>query len=400
MSAPARLRLVHVTTVPDSLLFLDGQPRYLRARGFEVVAVSSPGAALERFQRAEEVACHTVAMARAITPWRDLVALLRLTLLLRRLRPDIVDAHTPKGGLLGMLAATLARVPVRIYHLHGLRFLTAEGSQRRLLRLTEGIAAGLATRVLCVSRSLAEVAGAEGIAPRGKLEVLLGGSINGVDAAGRFRRPTPHEVTAARAALGLPAGARVIGFVGRLVREKGIVELASAWRRLREAMPDLWLALVGPLENQDPVPAEVVATLRADPRVLMAGQDWDTPRWYRAMDVVALPTYREGFGVVSIEAGAMALPVVTTTVTGCVDAVVDGITGTLVPPRDDRALEAALRAYLDDPALRLRHGLAARERVLREFDQPRLWSALHQAYLAEAARAGRLPLALTEPGPV
>ncbi len=400
MSAPARLRLVHVTTVPDSLLFLDGQPRYLRARGFEVVAVSSPGAALERFQRAEEVACHTVAMARAITPWRDLVALLRLTLLLRRLRPDIVDAHTPKGGLLGMLAATLARVPVRIYHLHGLRFLTAEGSQRRLLRLTEGIAAGLATRVLCVSRSLAEVAGAEGIAPRGKLEVLLGGSINGVDAAGRFRRPTPHEVTAARAALGLPAGARVIGFVGRLVREKGIVELASAWRRLREAMPDLWLALVGPLENQDPVPAEVVATLRADPRVLMAGQDWDTPRWYRAMDVVALPTYREGFGVVSIEAGAMALPVVTTTVTGCVDAVVDGITGTLVPPRDDRALEAALRAYLDDPALRLRHGLAARERVLREFDQPRLWSALHQAYLSEAARAGRLPLALTEPGPV
>ncbi|HYS83189.1 MAG TPA: glycosyltransferase family 4 protein [Anaeromyxobacteraceae bacterium] len=400
MSAPARLRLVHVTTVPDSLLFLDGQPRYLRARGFEVVAVSSPGAALERFQRAEEVACHTVAMARAITPWRDLVALLRLTLLLRRLRPDIVDAHTPKGGLLGMLAATLARVPVRIYHLHGLRFLTAEGSQRRLLRLTEGIAAGLATRVLCVSRSLAEVAGAEGIAPRGKLEVLLGGSINGVDAAGRFRRPTPHEVTAARAALGLPAGARVIGFVGRLVREKGIVELASAWRRLREAMPDLWLALVGPLENQDPVPAELVATLRADPRVLMAGQDWDTPRWYRAMDVVALPTYREGFGVVSIEAGAMALPVVTTTVTGCVDAVVDGITGTLVPPRDDRALEAALRAYLDDPALRLRHGLAARERVLREFDQPRLWSALHQAYLAEAARAGRLPLALTEPGPV
>jgi len=400
VSAPARLRLVHVTTVPDSLLFLDGQPRYLRARGFEVVAVSSPGAALERFQRAEEVACHTVAMARAITPWRDLVALLRLTLLLRRLRPDIVDAHTPKGGLLGMLAATLARVPVRIYHLHGLRFLTAEGSQRRLLRLTEGIAAGLATRVLCVSRSLAEVAGAEGIAPRGKLEVLLGGSINGVDAAGRFRRPTPHEVTAARAALGLPAGARVIGFVGRLVREKGIVELASAWRRLREAMPDLWLALVGPLENQDPVPAEVVATLRADPRVLMAGQDWDTPRWYRAMDVVALPTYREGFGVVSIEAGAMALPVVTTTVTGCVDAVVDGITGTLVPPRDDRALEAALRAYLDDPALRLRHGLAARERVLREFDQPRLWSALHQAYLSEAARAGRLPLALTEPGPV
>ncbi len=400
MNTPAQLRLVHVTTVPESLLFLGGQPRYLRERGFEVVTVSSPGAALERFQRAEEVTCHTVAMARAITPWQDLVALGRLTLLLRRLRPDIVDTHTPKGGVLGMMAAALTGVPVRIYHLHGLRFLTAEGMQRRFLRLTDRIAAALATRVLCVSRSVAEVAEAEGVAPHGKLAVLLGGSINGVDATGRFRRPTAGEVDATRAALGLPAGARVIGFVGRLVREKGVVELARAWSRLREAMPDLWLALVGPLEDQDPVPAEVVAALRADPRVLMAGQDWDTPRWYSAMDVVALPSYREGFPVVPLEAAAMALPVVSTTVPGCVDAVVDGVTGTLVPPRDDRALEAALRAYLDDPALRLRHGTAARERVLRDFDQPRIWSALRQAYLAEASRAGRLPLALTGPGPI
>ncbi|HEX7624786.1 MAG TPA: glycosyltransferase family 4 protein [Anaeromyxobacteraceae bacterium] len=400
MNPPARLRLVHVTTVPDSLLFLGGQPRYLRERGFEVVAVSSPGAALERFQRAEEVACHTIAMARAITPWRDLVALVRLTLLLRRLRPDIVDAHTPKGGLLGMIAAALAGVPVRIYHLHGLRFLTAEGLQRRLLRLTERIAAALSTRILCVSHSIAAAAEQDDLVEPGKLTVLLGGSINGVDAGGRFQRPTSGESAAARAELGIPTSARVIGFVGRVVRGKGVVELARAWGRLRETMPDLWLLLVGPLEDQDPIPAEVVAALRADPRVLMAGQDWDTPRWYRAMDVVALPTYREGFPVVPLEAAAMALPVVSTTVAGCVDAVVDGTTGTLVPPRDDGALEAALRAYLDDPGLRRRHGEAARERVLRDFDQPRLWSALHQAYLTEAARAGRAPLALAGTGPI
>ncbi|GEJ56256.1 glycosyltransferase family 4 protein [Anaeromyxobacter diazotrophicus] len=386
------LRLLHVTTVPESLLFLTGQPGYLRGRGFEVAAVSSPGPALERFERAEGVVVHRVPMARAITPGRDLVALVRLVLLMRRLRPDLVDAHTPKGGLLGMLAAWLAGVPVRVYHVHGLRFLTATGLARRLLRTTERLAAALATRVLCVSRSVAELAVAEGVAPPEKVSVLLGGSINGIDAAGRFRAPSPEQAAAARAALGLPERARVLGFVGRLVREKGVVELWRAWTVLREELPDLRLVLVGPLEPQDPIPSEVVASLAGDPRVLLAGQDWDTPRYFRAMDVLALPSYREGFPVVPLEAAAMGLPVVSTRVPGCVDAVVDGVTGTLVPARDAAALTGALRAYLADPALRRRHGEAARARVLRDFAQERLWSALHDAYVEQVARAGRAPL--------
>ncbi|HEX8907767.1 MAG TPA: glycosyltransferase family 4 protein [Anaeromyxobacteraceae bacterium] len=390
---PRPLRLVHVTTVPESLFFLRGQPRYLRQRGFEVTAVSSPGESLERFRRDEEVCAHAVPMARAITPARDLVALARLTDLLRRLRPDIVDAHTPKGGLLGMLAARLAGVPVRIYHLHGLRYLTARGLSRRVLRLTERLSAALATRVLCVSRSVADVAAAEGVVPAGKLGVLLGGSINGVDAANRFVPPTPAEAASARAALGIPAGAPVLGFVGRLVREKGIVELWRAWSSLREELPELRLVLVGPLEPPDPLPREVQAGLEGDARVLMAGLRWDTPRYFRALDVLALPSYREGFPVVPLEAAAMGLPVVATRVPGCVDAIVDGVTGTLVPPRDPAALASALRAYLADPELRRRHGAAARARVLRDFDQERIWSALHLEYLEQAAQAGRIPLA-------
>lgn len=390
---PRPLRLVHVTTVPESLFFLRGQPRYLRQRGFEVTAVSSPGEILERFGRDEEVRAHAVPMARAITPARDLVALARLTALLRRVRPDIVDAHTPKGGLLGMLAARLAGVPVRIYHLHGLRYLTARGLSRRVLRLTERLSAALATRVLCVSRSVADVAAAEGVVPAGKLGVLLGGSINGVDAAGRFVPPSPGEAASARAALGIPADAPVLGFVGRLVREKGIVELWRAWSSLREELPALRLVLVGPLEPWDPLPREVQAGLEGDARVLMAGLRWDTPRYFRALDVLALPSYREGFPVVPLEAAAMGLPVVATRVPGCVDAIVDGVTGTLVPPRDPAALAAALRAYLADPELRRRHGAAARARVLRDFDQERIWSALHLEYLEQAAHAGRIPLA-------
>lgn len=390
------MRLLHVTTIPETLLFLGGQPGFLRERGFEVHAVSSPGPLLDKFAADEGVQVHAVAMERAITPARDAVAVARLCRLFASIRPDVVDAHTPKAGLLGMVAARLAGVPVRIYHLHGLRYLTARGSLRRVLLTTERIAAALATSVVCVSHSVAAVAVQDGVVPRRKVKVLLGGSINGVDAARFTPAAGDEERRAARAALGLPPGARVLGFVGRIVREKGIVELFEAWRVLRAEFPDLHLVLVGPREPNDPIPRDVAAALDADPRVRCAGVDWDTPRWFRAMDVLALPSWREGFPVVPLEAAATALPVVATIVPGCVDAVVNGVTGRLVPPRHPAALAAAVRSYLADPALRASHGAAARARVLAEFEQRRIWSALHGEYLSALAGRER-PLLTTAP---
>jgi glycosyltransferase involved in cell wall biosynthesis len=387
--AAARRRLVHVTTTAETLKFLTGQAAVLRARGVDVHAVSSPGPLLDAFGRDEAVPCTAVAMARRPAPLRDLVALARLVRVLRRVRPDVVDAHTPKAGLLAIAAAWLARVPVRIYHLHGLRYATARGPARRLLRTTEWIAAALSTRVLSVSHSVAREAIADGLVPAWKIGVVLGGSIGGVDAQ-RFRPADEGERRAARQALRLPPDARVIGFVGRLVRDKGVGELAAAWRLLREEDPAARLVVLGPREEGDPLPPAVLAGLAADPRVVLAGVDWDTPRYFAAMDVVTLPSYREGFPVVPLEAAAMALPVVATRVAGCVDAVVDGVTGALVPPGDVGALRAALAAYLGDPERRRRHGEAARARVLREFDRRRIWEALAGEY-ARAARDGATP---------
>lgn len=378
-----KVRLVHVTTVPMSLMFLRGQVGFMRGRGVEISAVSSPGPELDAFARSEGVAVRAVEMPRRITPLRDLVSVARLRRVLREIRPAIVHAHTPKGGLLGMIAATLAGVPVRVYHMRGLPLMTASGLKRRLLRATEALSCRLAHQVFCVSHSLRAVAVEEGVCPPAKIRVLLAGSGNGVDASGRFNPDAvgPRARTETRARFGIPADASVIGFVGRLVRDKGLVELASAWQQLREDFPEARLLLVGPWEPQDPVPAEIRTRLESDPRVHLAGSDWNTPPLYAAMDLVALPTYREGFPNVPLEAAAMGLPVVATRIPGCVDAVWDGATGTLVPPRDGDALARALRAYLADRLLRQQHGCAGRERVLREFQQETLWEALYQEYL-------------------
>lgn len=389
-AAARPLRLVHLTAVPDMLLFLSGHLADLAAHGFEVTVVSSPGPLLDRIAAEEGVARVAIPISREITPLRDLGSLWRLVRTFRALRPDVVDVHTLKAGLLGIMAARVAGVPVRVYHVHGLRHVTTAGFRRALLRACERVTSGLATRVLCVSRSVARVALSEGLVPARRTTVLLGGSIAGVDAAGRFAAPRDEgERRAARAAAGLPPDARVLGFVGRLVRDKGVAELAAAWRTLRESHPDLRLVVVGEREAGDPIPDELADALARDPRVRLAGYDRDTPRWYRAMDVVALPTHREGFPVVPLEAAAMGLPVVATAIPGCVDAVVDGVTGTLVPVGDAAALAAAVRAYLDDPALRRRHGEAGRRRALQDYDRRRLWDALREEYLRLGAAAAR-----------
>jgi glycosyltransferase involved in cell wall biosynthesis len=172
----------------------------------------------------------------------------------------------------------------------------------------------------------------------------------------------------------------VLGFVGRLTREKGIAELYQAWRSLSGRKPHLHWLVVGPFDDADPVPLPVAEAMRADPRIHLAGLTWDTPRLFGAMDVVALPSHREGFPVVLLEAAAMALPVVASRATGCADAVVDGVTGTLVDVGDAATLERALARYLDDAELRRSHGEAARRRVLADFRPEPLHLAVQELY--------------------
>lgn len=377
----APIRIVHVTTVPMSLRFLRGQIAHMQQRGFEVIAVSSPGPELERFGQEQGIEVIGIEMPRAITPLRDARALVELTRTLRRLRPAIVHAHTPKGGLLGMLSAKLAGIPVRVYHMRGLPMLTAQGARRALLSLTERVACRAAHQVISVSTSIKEIAVAEHLCPPMKIATLGAGSGNGVDAS-RFdpQRVAPGTRVATRERYGIPSDALVIGFVGRLVQDKGVMELVDALQELFAAHPKLHLLLVGMLEERDAIPRRVRQEVESNPRIHWRGEDWDTPPLYAAMDLVALPTYREGFPNVPLEAAAMKLPIVATDIPGCRDAIVHETTGILIPPRDTQALAAALRRYIDDDSLRARHGEAARTRVLENFRQEVIWNALHGVY--------------------
>lgn len=376
------VRIIHSTTVPGTFGFFHGMFRDLQRRGYAVTAISSPGPRLAAFGEQEGCTTWPVDLRRSISPGPDLVTVFRLWRYFRDTKPAVVHAHTPKAGLLCMIAATFARVPVRIYHIHGFPFMTARGWRRWLLRTTERVSATLATQVFSVSQGIREVAIGESICPAHKVRVLLHGSINGIDAAERFNpaRIAANEVAAIRAAQRLPTAAPVIGFVGRLVGDKGIAELHAAWTELREEFPAVHMVLVGEFEPRDPVPPRLVEMLRADERVRLAGSVRDVTAWYRVFDVVALPTYREGLPYVPLEAAAMEVPVVASRVPGCTEAVEDGVTGTLVPVRDPTALAAALRQYLRNDSLRRAHGVAGRERVLRLFSPPAMWNRVAAEY--------------------
>jgi glycosyltransferase involved in cell wall biosynthesis len=378
------VKIMHVATVPVSIAgFLTNQVGYMKQRGFEVHAISSAGDALDRFSQQEQVPVHPVEMSRRITPIRDLLSLSRLLFLFHKFHPSIVHSHTPKGGLLGTMAAWLAKVPVRVYTIHGLPMTTARGLKRKILCWSEWFACHFATEVLTVSHSIRKVAVWEGLCPAAKIKVLCNGSINGVDAADRFNPALYGDArrSIVRQRLMIPNNALVLGFAGRIVRDKGMIDLAEVWLRLREEFPMLHLLLVGPFEPQDPLPREVESLFRNDSRIHLIGRAADMPQYYAAMDVFVLPSYREGFGIANIEAAAMALPVVSTLIPGCIDSVQDGVSGILVPSRDPEALAAAVARYLRDPELRFVHGQAGRQRVLRDFQPKIIWQELYQEYI-------------------
>lgn len=374
-------RIVYGVTSDMSLPFYRGHASTLIRAGFEVIFLASPGAEMERFAAAESVQVVPVPIAREIAIWADIRSLWTLTMVLRRLRPTITNFGTPKAGLLGNIAAKITSIPCRVYTLHGLRFETAQGWKQRVLMMTERIACKSAHRVVCVSPSLRQRAIDFGLVTPDKAAVLANGTCNGVD-VDRFL-PTAENLRRAeelRRGLNLPKDVPVIGFVGRFTRDKGIPELVKAYQKLRSKYPELRLLLVGDFEEGDPVPEVVQTEITHDAQIVRPGFVADTSPYYHLMDVLVLPTYREGFPSAPLEAQAAGKAVATTNATGAIDSVVDGVTGILVPVGDADGLAAALDKLLIDPELCARMGRDGRERIERDFRPEKVWQAQVQMY--------------------
>ena len=331
---------------------------------------------------------HILPMKRSPSPLKDLHSLVRWVLLLSRVKPSIVVIGSPKASLLGMLAAFFCRVPVRVYHLLGLRLQTVSGPARHVLSLMEWITAKSSTNILAVSNSLRAEYGTLGLSEIKKIEVLGLGSSHGVDVdhfhPARWLAWEPPELELKRAKSG---DVPILGFVGRFSKDKGAHELIQCCQLLLEAGIPHTLLIIGPVEGEQ----ESLNELRRLGRdTVITGAVKEVAPYYSVMDLLLLPTHREGLPNVVLEAAASGVPAVTTDATGAIDSVIDGQTGTIVPVHDGYALAAAVMGLLADPQILQKMGLNARNWVVSNFDSDRV-TKHHSVYFTHKIKSSLLP---------
>lgn len=373
-----RHRLLIATTVPETLAFiLRDQLQHLNQH-FDVSVVTSLGPELNAVYN-EGVPVHVVPMVRSISPLRDLVSVLRMVCLMRRVRPDMVHSYTPKAGLVSMVAAWMCGVPVRVHTFTGLIWPTAQGWRQKLLMAVDRLLCACATHIVPEGVGVKRDLEAGDITAK-QLRIIGHGNIAGVD-VGYFCPVTPGLAKAAadvRHHHGMQDADFVYVFVGRLNRDKGLMELLVAFQQLPEHCS---LLLVGGLDQTAPVGDQTLQIMQHHPRVHWLGFQHDIRPALLAADVLVLPSYREGFPNVILQAGAMARPVVATDISGCNEIITPGLNGWLVPPRDAMALAQAMRQALETPVEALHTmGQAAHARIVKRFERQAHWGRMVAFY--------------------
>ncbi len=377
-----RKKIIRATTVPTSLeTFCKDVLREL-SETYEVLAVSSPGADLEFVARREGVRVAPVRMERHIAPLADVKSLWKLVRLMRRERPWMVHSMTPKAGLLCMLAARIAGVPVRVHTFTGLIWPTATGMKKKLLMATDRLLCACATHIIPEGQGVKRDIENAGLTKK-PLRVLANGNVRGIDLEYYDRNAdVMAEVSKIRCSNKL-----TFIFVGRLVGDKGINELVEAFLRLKSEISDVRLLLVGRAEPElDPLKPEVWKAIKQDSDIEAVGEQHDVRPWFAASDVLAFPSYREGFPNVVIEAGAMGLPSIVTDINGANEIIIDGENGVIIPVRDSDSLYHAMKKMCNDSEWRERMAGNSRRLVAERYDCHIVRKALYGFYSSIAAK--------------
>ena len=373
-------RVAHVTTVDLSLRYLLlNQLKRIQGEGYEVFAISADGADVPMVE-ATGIRHFAVPMTRRITPFADLRCLWELVRIMRRERFDVVHTHTPKAGLLGQLAARIAGVPIVANTLHGFYFHDdMKPVPRRFYIWMERVAAKCSDTILSQNREDMATAIAERIASPEQLKWLG----NGIDVA-RFDRRSISESSLEdlRHEIDIDPNAPVIGFVGRLVEEKGILDLLQAAGPVIQAIPTAQFLIVGPHDEEKPdaLRPEVAERYGVAANCRFVGMRNDMPELYALMDVLVLPSYREGFPRAPMEASAMGVPALVTDIRGCREAVQHGENGLRFPVGDSDALARALIELLGDETRRAEMGVAGRRMAEERFDEQKVFDRVLSEY--------------------
>ncbi len=370
-----RRRIAIVTSVPTTLFHLfSNQIDRIRQDGFEVFLISSAGdewISAKDVEKKYGIKVHRVPFQRTFSVFSDLYSLVALCALLARLRLDVIYYCTPKASLLTAMAAFLMRVPFRIYSVFGQVYYGKKGVTEKILLLAELLSCACSHKVILMSESNLRYMSAKKLCRPEKMGMLGRGTNQGVDARGRFNpeRIDKNNALTLRQKLDIQEDTAVIGYMGRLVKEKGIRELVKAWNDIKKESIPCVLLLIGPRkEPRDQLPEKVFHAIENDPTIRLIEPVADPESYYAIMDIFVLPSYREGFPNVVLEAAAMRLPVITTDAIGCVDSVLDNETGFIVPVINVEKMKEKMNVLLHDPEMRRNMGAKARERVLRDFD--------------------------------
>lgn len=373
------MKIIRATTVPGSLNnFCRGLLSELQEReGYEVVALSSPGEALDEIRKREKVRTIAVAMQRHISPVNDLRSLWKLIRAFRREKPDMVHSMTPKAGLLCMMAAWICHVPVRIHTFTGLVFPTSIGLKRKILMATDWLTCACATHVIPEGEGVKNDLVNNKIT-RKPLRILGYGNVRGID-LNRFDPKNPEVIKAAE----IIRREEVLTFIfiGRLVGDKGILELVKAFCRLNKELPDTRLLLIGREEPQlDPLDTNTLKGISDNPAIEAVGQKGDVRPWLLASDVFVLPSHREGFPNVVIEAGAMGLPSIVTDINGSREIIHNGENGLIVPVKNANALYEAMKHLAETPEEIRTMAANARPMIASRFEQSFVRQCLKDYY--------------------
>lgn len=375
-------KLVRITTVPVSMMvLLKGQLKFMKQNGFDVTMISNEGPEVEQLKVQENCPHIAITLTRKITPFTDLISLVKLTLLLRKIKPDIVHTHTPKAGLIGMWAAKLAGVTIRLHTIAGLPWVESRGMIRRLLIAVEKLTAFAATNVFPNSFVQRDFLLQNEIA-KNKMKVIGNGSSNGIDTDYfSTNLDIENQAKAIRIRKRIHEEACVWIFVGRIVRDKGITELIDAFLEIQIQFPEDRLLLLGDQEpHLDPLDEKYVQLLTSHHAIISCGFQKDIRPYLAASQVLVFPSYREGFPNVPMQAGAMGCALILSDINGCNEIVNHGKDGWLVSVKNVSALTAAMMEARNNPIKTRLFAETIKEKIVTGYAQSYLWNCMLQEY--------------------